>query len=124
MTKEDRDFLQKLGENAGDAQYHKYSIEWMDSVLRQYFGITFEEAKGVGLEDMIYNPDGACYYHAHGDLREGMMVLSAGEIKADGTIVLHYQNPSLFYPEDPQNMTIVLATVEEGYRIVSNTVDR
>lgn len=85
MTQEDLDFY---GESV--SAVHKYSIATMDEVLKNYFGIGFDQTNGIGLDQMVYNPDGGCYYHEHGDYSPSYHEIREGYINADGTMELYY----------------------------------
>ena len=68
LTQAEKDFLISKELDIETSTVHKYPVEKIDEVLQKYFGITFEEAEGFGLDKMVYNPDTDSYYHLHGDL--------------------------------------------------------
>ncbi len=118
VTQADLDYLGGLGENAEASTVHKFTVEMMDAVLRQYFGISFEDTNGVGLERMIFNPEGKCYYHIHGDYRPGYLTVISVQNQTDGTLLVHYIHSTA----DPTKkaFTITLVPKGDGYQVISN----
>ncbi len=128
LTESDRAFLRNLGEDPDGVW--KYSVSSMNAVLYQYFGISYEDCNGVGLDQMIfrenpYNSNGECYFIRLADLPQDspteLKVLAAEEVDGN-TILVLYENAYL----DPENPVLMLLTLElrgENYyydQVVSN----
>lgn len=116
LTQAEKDFLISKELDIETSTVHKYPVEKIDEVLQKYFGITFEEAQGIGLDKMVYNPDTNSYYHLHGDFEAGYPVISNVEAKEDGLFVVYYK-------QEGESCAVTLKKTENGeYLILSNVV--
>ena len=86
LTAEDHAFY---GEAPGFL--HKYSIPFMDEKLTLCFGITLDKFNGIGMEELVYNEAGQCYYHDHGDAIFAQPKFFEGYVHPDGTVQLYYK---------------------------------
>lgn len=124
LTDDDIAFLNSIGKPTENppSMIHKYTIAGMDAVLQEYFGVTYDECDGIGLEKFIYNPECACYYDYHGGLHESSARITGGERLEDGTVLIHFINSVYIWGEETA-MTITLIPTENGYQIASNVLD-
>lgn len=118
LTQEEKDFLISKNLEIEIFNVNKYPVEKIDEVLQKYFGITFEEAQGIGLDKMVYNPDTNSYYHLHGDFEAAYPVISEVETREDGGVTVYYRQG-----ETGESCAIMLQMTESGkYKILSNVV--
>lgn len=62
----------------------------MDYVLREYYGTTFTDFHGIGLEKMIYLPETACYYMLHDDMTTPDFGLHSAYEQPEGGFIIYY----------------------------------
>lgn len=94
-------------------------VDKMNTVLTQYFGITLEDVKPEGFENLVYLESTNCYYFmATGALiAENFTALGVGEMD-DGTICVEYQ---CAYPANTV-FEVMMKPSGDGYQILSNVV--
>lgn len=116
LTQAEKDFLISKELDIETSTVHKYPVEKIDEVLQKYFGITFEDAEGIGLDKMVYNPDTDSYYHLHGDLETAYPIITKVEENSDGTIIVYYTESMV-----GDTCGVTLKESESGqYQILSN----
>ncbi len=116
LTQEEKDFLISKNLEIEIFNVNKYPVEKIDEVLQKYFGITFEEAQGIGLDKMVYNPDTNSYYHLHGDFEAGYPTVSDVAAQEDGSYIVYYESVD-------GSCAVTLKKAENGeYLILSNIV--
>lgn len=102
------------------ASYSRISVAEAGPILMQYFGITWEETQGIGLDRLIYDPEENCYYlgTTGANFLEGLDIRS-GIRTEDGSVCLYYTKSGLdlvyavtFFEQDSPDGTT--------YRFVSN----
>lgn len=108
ITPEDEAFF---GNAAG--ALHKYSVSLTDEKLMFCFGITLAETNGIGLEEMVYNEDGHCYYHDHGDMIGFLPSFFDGYVYPDGTVQLYYNGYEDIYGPDGAATVVTLKYADE-----------
>lgn len=123
LTQEEIDFLLPYGLNPEVSAVHRYPVSMMDSVLQECFGISFAECNGVGLDQMVYNPDTDCYYDMHGDFISGEYLPTDAQELEDGTVKIYYDG-FIYYNDyhgyQPLPMVVTLVPAGDSWRIVSN----
>ncbi len=123
LTQEEIDFLLPYGLNPEVSAVHRYPVSMMDSVLQECFGISFAECNGVGLDQMVYNPDTDCYYDMHGDFISGVYHPTDAQELEDGTVKIYYDG-FIYYNDyhgyQPLPMVVTLVPTADSWCIVSN----
>lgn len=106
-AEDERFYLDTLGKPKVLGVLHKYPVDKMDEILRGVFGIGFADTKGVGLDQMMYNPELECYYHEHGDFGTGHPYFYGGYVDPDGTVTLLH-NRNVYYGHESQQQDMIL----------------
>ena len=100
----------------------RISVAEAGPILEQYFGITWSETSGVGLDGIIYNQEENCYYRlaTGANFLEGLDIRSGIRME-DGSLCLYYTKSGLnilyavtFFEQDSSDGTT--------YRFVSNVL--
>lgn len=86
----------------------------MDRVLKEYFGVTLAETRGIGLELFLYNEAADCYYHSHTDTNLDFREITDCEELGDGLWRVSYSEGNGY------GGTVILRRVGDGWHIVSN----
>lgn len=97
----------------------KLPAEEMDRILTEYFGITLEQSKKLGLEKFYFCEDTGTYYLAHNDALINEIKIKEAFYEEDGTLCIIYTNPSVYEDKD---CIVKLEKVGEGYHFLSNTL--
>lgn len=100
----------------------RISVAEAGPILKQYFGITWEETQGIGLDRLIYNPEENCYYlgATGANFLEGLDIRSGIRME-DGSVCLYYTKSGL-------DLVYAVTFVEQDsaggptYRFVSNVL--
>ncbi len=114
-TEQELELLEgKLGEYWKEGDLIRLPVDKMDATLMELFGITFDQANGNGLENLVYLEETDCYYHVtHGASEAQLTVLYVYDV--EDTIKVVYSQAYL------GNFTLTLQETDAGgYRILSN----
>ena len=86
----------------------------MDDVLRQYFDISLDDTRKMGLENLLYWEEADAWYATHTDTGLNTVTLTGGERTDDGLLKLYYSGGciTLRPTQDGQS--------QQPYFIVSN----
>ena len=122
-TPEELDFLRKQPYFSENYDLQRLPTADMDGVMQKYFGITLENCRGVGLDEMVdeglivYWEETDCWYCWHTDsgLMEYITVTDCAE-QDDGTYRVSYTVGDW----DPQAAVVVMKPTEEGWQYLSN----
>lgn len=119
LTDAEEDFIKQAKVDSG-YDVARIDVAEASAVLERCFGITWEEANGVGLDRLLYNEKENCYYLA----ANGANILSMLDIhsctrKEDGSVCLTYSTSGL---DLKYAITFFEQESSEGvrYRFVSN----
>lgn len=99
LTGEEETFLAAngWGEKKSMSNARRFPISAMDQQLQRFFGITFWESWGVGLDRMEhYREENQCYYHWRSDTRGSQATISSVE-KENDTYRITYQLKDDYY---------------------------
>lgn len=95
---------------------YRLSEAKMDYVLREYYGITFNDSYHTGFGSAIYRSDTGCYYMIHNDEINARFGLHSAYEQDDGSFIIYYgsneKNPAPEYvmalaPNDFGSYTIL-----------------
>ncbi len=62
----------------------------MDDVLRQYFDISLDDTRKMGLDNLLYWEEADAWYATHTDTGLNTVTLTGGERTDDGLLKLYY----------------------------------
>lgn len=62
----------------------------MDDILRQYFDISLDDTRKMGLDNLLYWEEADAWYAAHTDTGLNTVTLTGGERTDDGLLKLSY----------------------------------
>ena len=120
LTEEDRKFLEEQGAIV-DLDIMKFTVEEMNRVLQEYFGLTLAETEGAGLEKFYHNEETDTYYLMHSDSNDKYINILEEKKNPDGTVELLYTLRELPEGEDVSGeRTAVLKEVDGRYIFCSN----
>lgn len=118
VSQAERDRLEELGMWM-ELDIQKNPVPKMNEILLQYFGLTLEEASGVGLDGMIYLEETDSYYKCSGDVSVAeWAAFHRGYRMEDGRICLYYMN----FLDEEWVVTLQAAPENAGveYHVISN----
>lgn len=132
ITEEERQAVAEAGYGGEDPSLDliKCPAGEMDTVLREYLGLSLDETDQWGLDQFTYLEEYDAYYDFHGDTNyPGEVAFTSGEWK-DGKVLLYYEGsgfPGLSSGNGEMNMVSpgpACVTLEPqkdgGYRFLSN----
>ena len=86
----------------------------MDDVLRQYFDISLDDTRKMGLDNLLYWEEADAWYAAHTDTGLNTVTLTGGERTDDGLLKLSYSGGCITLRSTPDGQS------PQPYFIVSN----
>lgn len=86
----------------------------MDDVLRQYFDISLDDTRKMGLDNLLYWEEADAWYAAHTDTGLNTVTLTGGERTDDGLLKLSYSGGCITLRPTPDVQS------PQPYFIVSN----
>ena len=117
LTDEEEEFIRQAKIDPG-YDIARIDVAEANAVLERCFGITWEEANGVGLDNLLYNKKENCYYlAANGTNGFSLAVIHSGTHNEDGSVSLTYSHGILEYV-----VTFFEEESSDGvrYRFISN----
>lgn len=107
----------------------KFPASYIEELLQNYLGISFEESEKNGLDKFFYYEEEDAYYLVHSDALCCFVQVEEGHWNEDGTITLIYRKA-----EEPINgllkeqvkalsrYQVILKQTEQGYQVLSNQI--
>lgn len=86
----------------------------MDDILRQYFDISLDDTRKMGLDNLLYWEEADAWYAAHTDTGLNTVTLTGGERTDDGLLKLSYSGGCITLRPTPDGQS------PQPYFIVSN----
>ena len=86
----------------------------MDDILRQYFDISLDDTRKMGLDNLLYWEEADAWYAAHTDTGLNTVTLTGGERTDDGLLKLSYSGGCITLRSTPDGQS------PQPYFIVSN----
>lgn len=94
LTQEEIEWLSRQtglsDKDISETGQYRLSEAKMDYVLREYYGITFNDSYHTGFENVIYRSDTGCYYLLHGDVINARFGLHSAYEQDDGGFIIYY----------------------------------
>lgn len=114
VTDRERDWVLKQEPAAENYGIFRAPRAAMDDILRQYFDISLDDTRKMGLDNLLYWEEADAWYAAHTDTGLYTVTLTGGERMDNGLLKLYYSGGYITLRPTPDGQSL------RPYFIVSN----
>lgn len=115
LTDAEKAFLATQPSIALNLDVVRVSAAKMEATLKSHLGLSLEDMKGVGMDQLVYFKDTDCYYNSKGDTGIVPFEILGGSWQPDGTVKVYYD-----YYLGMENRIITLRSAGDSFYVLSN----